>query len=169
MYYPATDAAMNTASYEQFATGYYLIRKAMEWFWDAYTTNPAQRAEITASPNQASVEQVAGLPPTYLCVDEADVLRDEGEAYAALSWRPRDNRALGRHHPRLHAAQCAQRDPRRASRLTTKPSPSCAQGSEPAEAPSRNRSTTMPATEDGARPDRRDGTPSASVTPPLAR
>jgi acetyl esterase/lipase len=83
MYYPVTDAAMNTASYQQFATGYYLTRKAMEWFWDAYTTDPAQRAEITASPNQASMEQVTGLPPTYLCVDEADVLRDEGEAYAA--------------------------------------------------------------------------------------
>jgi acetyl esterase len=83
MYYPVTDAAMNTASYEQFDTGYYLTRKAMEWFWDAYTSDPAQRAEITASPNQASTEQVAGLPPTYLCVDEADVLRDEGEAYAA--------------------------------------------------------------------------------------
>ena len=83
MYYPVTDAAMNTASYEQFATDYYLSRKAMEWFWDAYTTDPAQRAQITASPNQASIEQVAGLPPTYLCVDEADVLRDEGEAYAA--------------------------------------------------------------------------------------
>jgi acetyl esterase len=83
IYYPVTDAAMDTASYEQFATGYYLTRKAMEWFWDAYTTDPAQRAEITASPNQASAEQVTGLPPTYLCVDEADVLRDEGEAYAA--------------------------------------------------------------------------------------
>jgi acetyl esterase len=83
MYYPVTDAAMNTASYDQFATDYYLSRKAMRWFWDAYITDPAQRAEITASPNQASVEQVAGLPPTYLCVDEADVLRDEGEAYAA--------------------------------------------------------------------------------------
>jgi acetyl esterase len=83
MYYPVTDAAMNTASYDQFATDYYLSRKAMRWFWDAYITDPAQRAEITASPNQASTEQVAGLPPTYLCVDEADVLRDEGEAYAA--------------------------------------------------------------------------------------
>ena len=83
MYYPVTDAAMNTASYEQFATGYYLTRRAMQWFWDAYTTDPAQRVEITASPNQASTDQVTGLPPTYLCVDEADVLRDEGEAYAA--------------------------------------------------------------------------------------
>jgi len=83
MYYPVTDAAMNTASYEQFATGYYLSRREMEWFWDAYTSDQAQRAEITASPNRATAEQVAGLPPAYLCVDEADVLRDEGEAYAA--------------------------------------------------------------------------------------
>ena len=83
MYYPVTDAAMNTASYEQFATGYYLARKEMEWFWDAYISDPAQRSEITASPNQATAEQVTGLPPAYLCVDEADVLRDEREAYAA--------------------------------------------------------------------------------------
>ncbi|MBL3670562.1 alpha/beta hydrolase [Streptomyces sp. M2CJ-2] len=83
MYYPVTDAAMDTGSYEQFETGYYLSRKAMEWFWDAYTTDPRQRAEVTASPNRAAPEQLAGLPPALLLVDEADVLRDEGEAYAA--------------------------------------------------------------------------------------
>ena len=83
MYYPVTDAAMNTDSYDQFATGYYLSRASMEWFWDAYTPDPALRSEITASPNQASHEQVAGLPPALVFVDEADVLRDEGEAYAA--------------------------------------------------------------------------------------
>jgi acetyl esterase len=83
MYYPVTDAAMDTASYDQFAEGYYLTRRAMEWFWDAYTTNPDQRAEITASPNQATTEQLEGLPPTLLLVDEVDPLRDEGEAYAA--------------------------------------------------------------------------------------
>jgi len=83
IYYPVTDAAIDTASYEEFATGYYLARKEMEWFWDAYTTDPAQRSEITASPNQATLEQLRGLPPTFLCVDEADVLRDEGESYAA--------------------------------------------------------------------------------------
>jgi acetyl esterase len=83
LYYPVTDAAMDTASYKEFATGYYLSRASMEWFWDAYAPEPAQRREITASPNQASLEQVAGLPPALLLVDEADVLRDEGEAYAA--------------------------------------------------------------------------------------
>jgi len=83
MYYPVTDAAMDTASYDEFAEGYYLTRKAMEWFWDAYTTDPAERAEITASPNHATTEQLEGLPPTLLLVDEVDPLRDEGEAYAA--------------------------------------------------------------------------------------
>lgn len=83
MYYPVTDADMDSKSYEQFDSGYYLSRKAMEWFWDAYTVDPRQRAEITASPNHASTEQLTGLPPALLIVDEADVLRDEGEAYAA--------------------------------------------------------------------------------------
>lgn len=83
MYYPVTDAAMDTGSYDEFATGYYLSRQAMEWFWDAYVPDHAQRSEITASPNQARIDQVRGLPPTLLLVDEADVLRDEGEAYAA--------------------------------------------------------------------------------------
>jgi acetyl esterase/lipase len=55
----------------------------MEWFWDAYISDPAQRSAITASPNQATIDQLKGLPPTFLLVDEADVLRDEGEAYAA--------------------------------------------------------------------------------------
>ncbi|HEX8629979.1 MAG TPA: alpha/beta hydrolase, partial [Catenuloplanes sp.] len=83
MYYPVTDAAMDTGSYQQFATGYFLTAKAMRWFWDAYAPDPAQRAEITASPLRATTEQLAGLPPAFIAVDEADVLRDEGEAYAA--------------------------------------------------------------------------------------
>jgi acetyl esterase/lipase len=80
---PVTDAAMDSDSYDQFATGYYLSRASMEWFWDAYAPDLARRREITASPNQATLDQLRGLPPTLLLVDEADVLRDEGEAYAA--------------------------------------------------------------------------------------
>ena len=83
MYYPVTDAAMDTGSYEQFAEGYFLTAKAMEWFWDAYAPDIDRRAEPYASPLRASDEQLEGLPPAFLLVDEADVLRDEGEAYAA--------------------------------------------------------------------------------------
>ncbi|MER5374832.1 alpha/beta hydrolase [Streptomyces sp. NPDC002553] len=83
MYYPVTDAEMNTRSYTDLATGYFLTTQAMEWFWNAYMPDRAQRSEITASPLKATLDQLAGLPPAFLLVDEADVLRDEGEAYAA--------------------------------------------------------------------------------------
>ena len=83
MYYPVTDAAMDTGSYEQFAEGYYLTAKAMAWFWDAYAPDECQRTEPFASPLRATDEQLAALPPALIVVDEADVLRDEGEAYGA--------------------------------------------------------------------------------------
>jgi acetyl esterase/lipase len=83
MYYPVTDAGMDTGSYEQFAEGYFLFAAGMAWFWDAYCPDLERRSEPYASPLRASDEQLAGLPPTFVIVDEADVLRDEGEAYAA--------------------------------------------------------------------------------------
>jgi acetyl esterase len=83
MYYPVTDAAMDTASYEQFAEGYFLTAKGMAWFWDAYQPDVERRSEPFASPLRASDDQLEGLPPAFVIVDEADVLRDEGEAYAA--------------------------------------------------------------------------------------
>ncbi|MFE3580762.1 alpha/beta hydrolase [Streptomyces vinaceus] len=82
LFYPVTDAAFDTGSYHQFATGYYLRRDGMQWFWDQYTTDEAQRAQITASPLRATTEQLTGLPPALVITGEADVLRDEGEAYA---------------------------------------------------------------------------------------
>lgn len=82
LFYPVTDAAFDTASYHEFAEGYFLRRDGMQWFWDQYTTDPAQRAEITASPLRARVEELSGLPPALVITGEADVLRDEGEAYA---------------------------------------------------------------------------------------
>ncbi|MGW5570580.1 alpha/beta hydrolase [Nocardia thailandica] len=83
LFYPVTDANFDTGSYERFAEGYFLSREGMRWFWDQYTTSERDRAEITASPLRASTEQLAGLPPALVITAEADVLRDEGEAYAA--------------------------------------------------------------------------------------
>lgn len=83
LYYPVTDAAQDTESYKTFAHGPHLTAKAMEWFWDAYTTDPAERAQVTASPLRATLEDLQALPPAFVVVDQNDVLRDEGEAYAS--------------------------------------------------------------------------------------
>ncbi|MGA4545321.1 alpha/beta hydrolase [Uniformispora flossi] len=80
--YPVADADFDTPSYLQFAEGYYLTRDGMKWFWDAYTTDPAERKQHYASPLRASLDQLRGLPTTLVITDEADVLRDEGEMYA---------------------------------------------------------------------------------------
>ncbi|MFF6888477.1 alpha/beta hydrolase [Streptomyces sp. NPDC012421] len=82
LFYPVTDASFDTSSYHQFAEGYFLRRDGMQWFWDQYTLDERQRAEITASPLRATTEQLTGLPPALVITAEADVLRDEGEAYA---------------------------------------------------------------------------------------
>jgi acetyl esterase len=82
LFYPVTDAGMDTASYRQFGEGgYWLTKAAMQWFWDAYVA--ADKRQLpTVSPLQASIEQLRGLPPALIIVGENDVLRDEGEAYA---------------------------------------------------------------------------------------
>lgn len=82
LYYPVTDAGQDTASYREFADGPHLTAKAMAWFWDAYLPDENQRGQITVSPLRASIDELAGLPETFLLVAENDVLRDEGEAYA---------------------------------------------------------------------------------------
>lgn len=80
--YPVTDADLDTASYLEFAEGPWLTREAMRWFWDAYLPDKSRRSEPTATPLNASLEQLRGLPPAMIVTDENDVLRDEGEAYA---------------------------------------------------------------------------------------
>jgi acetyl esterase len=82
LFYPVTDAALDTSSYEEFASGYFLTREAMRWFWDHYAPDPTTRMEPTASPLRASVEQLTGIAPAMVITGECDVLRDEGESYA---------------------------------------------------------------------------------------
>ncbi|EMF0048837.1 alpha/beta hydrolase [Enterococcus hirae] len=82
LFYPVTDANFTTDSYQEFAENYFLTKEGMKWFWDQYTTDDSERSEITASPLRATSEELADLPPALILTGEADVLRDEGEAYA---------------------------------------------------------------------------------------
>ncbi|MEU5690701.1 alpha/beta hydrolase [Actinosynnema sp. NPDC020468] len=82
LFYPVTDASFDTPSYREFGEGYFLRRDSMEWLWDQYLPDHRHRAESTASPLRAALAELEGLPPALVVTAEADVLRDEGEAYA---------------------------------------------------------------------------------------
>jgi len=82
LFYPVTAAGFDTPSYASFAEGPWLTRRAMQWFWDAYLPDLATRQQPTATPLNASLDQLRGLPEALVVTDENDVLRDEGEAYA---------------------------------------------------------------------------------------
>jgi acetyl esterase/lipase len=80
--WPVTDANFETGSYRELGEGRFLTRNMMMWFWDNYLPDKTARREIYASPLQAGLEQLKGLPPALIQTAENDVLRDEGEAYA---------------------------------------------------------------------------------------
>jgi acetyl esterase len=78
--YPVTDAACDTPSYSEKAEGFFLTRDAMQWFWNHYVRNDAERSHPYASPLRAS--NLADLPAALVITAELDPLRDEGESYA---------------------------------------------------------------------------------------
>jgi acetyl esterase len=82
LFYPVTDANLETGSYQEFKDGPWLTKNAMEWFWNAYLPDVAARKNPLATPLNASLDQLRDLPEALIVVAENDVLRDEGEAYA---------------------------------------------------------------------------------------
>lgn len=83
LFWPATDASVDSASYHEYSTGRFLSRDFMKFGWDIYVPNEEQRNDPHVSPLRASLEQLSGLPPALVQTEENDVLRDEGEAYAS--------------------------------------------------------------------------------------
>ncbi|MDT0468146.1 alpha/beta hydrolase [Streptomyces gibsoniae] len=99
---PVTDAAMDTDSYRDFAEGFFLGREAMRHFWDQYVPDPADRFRNTASPLRATDAELVGLPKALVVTAEADVLRDEGEGYAAKLRRAGVSVVSVRYHGTVH-------------------------------------------------------------------
>jgi len=81
MMWPIVDADFETESYKQFGEKRFLSSSLMQWMYDMYIPDPKERRDIHASPFQATIEQLKGLPPTLIQVAESDILRDEGEAF----------------------------------------------------------------------------------------
>ena len=79
--YPVTDSDLDLPSYADPENQLLLTRDGMIWFWDHYIPDSSRRSEPDASP--LHTDHLSGLPPTVILTAEHDVLRDEGEAYAA--------------------------------------------------------------------------------------
>jgi len=82
LFIPATDASVNTASYHEFAEGFFLARAFMKYGWDLYAPDEKTRDLFYVSPLRASSNELKGLPPALVITGESDPLRDEAEAYA---------------------------------------------------------------------------------------
>ena len=79
--WPIVDADFETTSYHQFGEKRFLTVPTMKWMYDMYIADPEKRQDIYASPLQATVEQLKGLPPALIQLAESDILHDEGAAY----------------------------------------------------------------------------------------
>ena len=99
--YPAADPRLRSASAHQFVDGPLLTRRDMEWFYDQYLADDADR-ESPLADLVAGLATVTGvLPPAVVLTVGHDPLRDEGIAYARhLADRGGDVRWI--HAPELH-------------------------------------------------------------------
>ncbi len=83
LFYPVANPYFDNESYQRFGKDFYLTRDGMKWFWNQYAPSHRERNGILVSPLRADSSQLRGLPEALVITGEADVLRDEGEAYAA--------------------------------------------------------------------------------------
>lgn len=77
--YPALDARTASTSYDTFADGHNLTAAMMRWYWSAYAAD-FDRDVPELSPLAA--RDFAALAPAVIASVSADVLRDDGIAYA---------------------------------------------------------------------------------------
>ena len=78
--YPVTDLSFSTESYKEFAEGFGLQKKDMEWFAHYYLDERGSQNHPYAAPLKA--KELNELPPACIIVAENDILKDEGLSYA---------------------------------------------------------------------------------------
>jgi acetyl esterase len=80
--YPATELRGSTRSRSMFASGFLLDKHDMDFFEDSYLADSGLDAgDPLVSP--LKVQDLSGLPPALVVTAGFDVLRDEGDHYAA--------------------------------------------------------------------------------------
>jgi len=78
--FPNTQIGGETSSLSEFAVGYFLERRAIDYFYSLYLAPQADKNSPKVSPLRA--RDFAGLPPATVMLAGYDPLHDEGLAYA---------------------------------------------------------------------------------------
>jgi acetyl esterase len=78
--FPVTQIGEETISLREYAEGYFLERKTLDWFYAHYLPADVDKRDPRISPLHA--DDVSGLPPAYIMLAGFDPLHDEGLAYA---------------------------------------------------------------------------------------
>lgn len=96
---PVTKHSFDTESYRQYAEGYLLTRKDMQWFWSLYLPEPEDGNNPYASPLLGDLHS---LPPALVITAEFDPLRDEGETYAKRMQKAQVATSMTRYDSMIH-------------------------------------------------------------------
>ena len=78
--FPVTQIGGETSSLKEFAVGYFLERKGLEWFYASYVAPGTDKNDPRLSPLRA--KDLSGLPPAFVMLGGFDPLHDEGQQYA---------------------------------------------------------------------------------------
>lgn len=79
--YPGLSSRQTSASYERYGSGHLLERSTVDWFFQQYLRDDADRDDWRFAPLAA--EDLSGLAPAFIVLAEFDPLVDEGRDYAA--------------------------------------------------------------------------------------
>ena len=80
--YPGTCAHQDTDSHFRYANGLVLEREGIQWFFNNYVRDAADREDWRFAPLLAP--DVEGVAPAFFCLAELDPLVDEGVQYADM-------------------------------------------------------------------------------------
>lgn len=82
--YPGTSSLQQTASHARLAGGYLLSAETIQWFFDQYVRDPADRHDWRFAPLDGTRDapDFGGVAPAWIATAEYDPLVDEGAAYA---------------------------------------------------------------------------------------
>jgi acetyl esterase len=96
--YPVIDPGLDMGSYRDYAHGPFMTKARMAWYWKQYAGDAAHSGELWSPLSTPAT----GLPPAHVITAEYDVLRDEGEAYAAHLRKAGVAAAVERHAGMIH-------------------------------------------------------------------